>query len=50
MHAALDLTVIQRDPLLAPKESVVDVAKVGVDSKVYPRGNAWTTSNLRWTI
>lgn len=46
MHAALDLTVIQRDPLLTPKESVVDVAKVGVDSRVYPRGNAWTTSNL----
>ena len=46
MHAALDRTVIQRDPLLTPKESVVDVAKVGVDSRVYPRGNAWTTSNL----
>ena len=46
MHAAFDTSILRRDPLLTPPELVVDVALTGEQSAVYPRGRAWTTSNL----
>ena len=46
MHAAFDTDLLRQDPLLTPRDLVVDVALAGEESAVYPRGRAWTTSNL----
>ena len=37
---------LKRNPLLTVSAVSTDVAKAGADSRVYPIGKAWTTSNL----
>ena len=46
MHAALGSAIIARNPLLSPRDAVVDVSLAGSESEVFGRGVAWTTSNL----
>ncbi len=46
MLAALDLDAIERDPLLAPRDAIFDVAAAADRSRVVPIADAWTTSNL----
>ena len=46
MLASLDLDAIGRDPLLAPRDAILDVAAAADRSRVVPIADAWTTSNL----
>jgi putative membrane-bound dehydrogenase-like protein len=44
--APLSLDAIERDPLYAARDAIVDVAAAADQSKVVSRAEAWTTSNL----
>lgn len=46
MAAPLTLQAVQRDPLLAPRDAVADLALSAEQSGVVPISDAWTTSNL----
>lgn len=46
MYTLLDESVIARDPLLTRRDAIFDIAQSGEASRVYPRAEAWTTSNL----
>lgn len=44
--AVIGLDAAERDPLVAPRDAIHDVALAAGDSVVNARGTAWTTSNL----
>lgn len=46
MTAPLSLRAIERDPLYAARDAVLDVAAAAERSRVVSRAEAWTTSNL----
>lgn len=46
MQAIFETDMLQKNPLLTPRDLVMDVAVSGEQSEVRARGLAWTTSNL----
>jgi putative membrane-bound dehydrogenase-like protein len=46
MYTLIDEAAIARDPLLTRRDAIFDIAQSGEASRVYPRAEAWTTSNL----
>lgn len=46
MTPPLNLAAVDRDPLLAARDAVLNVSRAAEQSKVVSRAEAWTTSNL----
>jgi putative membrane-bound dehydrogenase-like protein len=46
IHIVLEDRLLKKNPLVAVPTVSIDVAKAGDESRVYPIGRAWTTSNL----
>jgi putative membrane-bound dehydrogenase-like protein len=46
MTSLLGTDAIERDPFLISRDAILDVAAAAENSRVFPRTDAWTTSNL----
>lgn len=46
MHVVMEDSDLKKNPLVSVTAVSIDVAKAGADSRLFPVGKSWTTSNL----